>query len=301
MMKISYPTSNKKLLFCLACMLFMNLSYAVTVNATYVMFNSSIDSIMYDNVTGKFHGKTWGNAECQASSFSNYSSLEANSPYHTAGIGSNHSYNTYFEANNGKFFGQYGYSAPTIGRWNAETKALEKTVTIPNANHDKYFNWTGHTEVNVFFDGLAIYALTGDSAGSGGWRLTKLDQELNVLDSKVFQDSSIGHAFMINGKFFTSNSYDNFSFNQVFDFVTGSYSVCDFAISPNYGSGTAGSNYMTDSAYDAANDVMYFSRWGYIYKVDSASATFNATSVPEPSALALLGIGILVFLCRRGK
>lgn len=278
---------------------------AVTVNATYVVYNDSLDSIMYDNVTGKFHGKTWGEANCTAISFANATTLASNSPYHTGGIGNNSSYNTNFEANNGKIFGQYGgYNSYTIGRWNAETKALEATTTFPNTDGTNYFNWTSATNVNVFFDGLNLYALTGDSL-STSWRLTKFDQNLNALGSQVFADSSMGHAFMMNGKLFTSNSYDNFLFNQVLDFTTGSYTAVNYQLSPNMNEGAAGGNYITDSAYNASQDALYFSRWGYIYRVDNASVAFNApagTPVPEPGTWACLLIsGAVICFLRRNK
>jgi len=122
-----------------------------------------------------------------------------------------------------------------------------------------------------------MYVL-GQNTGGTSWQLNRMDSNLNVVETKSFTAGTLGYAIMLNGKLFTSTSYDSYTIDKVFNFATGTYTSVDYTLSGSSGA------YWGDTFFDPLTDTIYMNsvNASRIYKITNASTVFNAVGVPVP-------------------
>ncbi|MCK4303180.1 MAG: PEP-CTERM sorting domain-containing protein [Candidatus Eisenbacteria sp.] len=274
--------------------------FTATVQATLVPLEFARDTGGYhgfsmDQSTEKYYHVSHYNNACQLQTYANRTDFLNNTTPSTVDLQPEDGgiFGTYLEVMNGKVYGHDNPASATASRWDASSGENDlSTDVFPNmgGGNSHAFNWGGYSAVNFFQDGTGLYLL-GKNLTGDHWQLNQLDNKMNILQTKTFDGGTLGYAFMINGKLFTSqNCYINVVDN-VFDFATGTYSPVDYTLTiPNT------TYYWTNTFYDPIADTAYFqhSNEGKLYQVTSASTVFNAPGsvVPEPATLALMGLGI---------
>lgn len=232
--------------------------------------NNNYQSITFDPATGKYYQHYGFNGESSdIFEFSNAAAFEAGTSSATVTLQQPY-YGTYVAAN-GSLFARTEFNADTSGtgssRENLTTGAVERNVSFsglaPGRDGPDTFSWGGYTAMNFFYDpsnptGAFLLAKT-DAPDGQTWRLSTVDPNLNIIQSKTFQDDDIGFATMINGRLFTGAHEQNIfgdlvttGFDHVFDFTSGAYNPLDIDFL-----GIGPTQYIDNMIYDPASDTMY--------------------------------------------
>jgi hypothetical protein len=205
------------------------------------------------------------------------------------------------------------FSGAGSSRINLTTGAIEQSNPFSSylgRNGGDTFAWGGLTSMNFYNDPAGLFALgKTDAAGGQTWSVNRLDQDLNVLESKTFDATEIGFAVMVNGKlligqhtFDIEGNLHTDGFSSVFDFASGQLASVDHAFSR-----LGDSQYIDNLLYDAATDTLYaHNRAGgedapAFYKMGDVSKVLSGEikhSVPEPlntlAFLSLAAVGLIV-------
>lgn len=286
---------KKKLFFFFFLLFLISMAQAVTVTLTTASsLVTGHYSFAMDPITGKFYGSSNHTNHSVVNVYNNASAFASNTISSSLNLSSLY-YNTYAVAYNGKLYARASTSDVSVGKWDLTTGTREATkLPFTNMSTD-VFNWGGYSTVNWFYDGSSMYVLGKNTSGTS-WQLNRMDTDLNVLETKSFTAGTLGYAIMLNGKMFTSTSYNSNTIDKVFDFATGTYTSVSYSLSGSSGA------YWGDTFFDSTTDTIYMNSVdaSRVYKINNASTVFSApappSSVPEPGTWIALLIGLCVLI-----
>lgn len=274
--------------------------------------NDVYESLTFDAATGKYYQRPGRGFEGEWDMFEFANSLAFEAGISTRTVSLEQGYYGTYAAANGGLFGRSqlndDFSGSNSSRYNLTTGAIEHTGVFSNLgrNGDDTLDWGGLTSMNFYYDPSGIYLLAKtDAAGGKTWQLSKVDNDLNIVESKTFEydaggvtPGAMGFATMINGKLYMGAHTQNVTgdlvtggFDHVFDFTTGAYKPFEVDFS-----GIGDTQYIDNMIYDPSIDTMYLhnEQTQYFYKMGNVSAALaGAAAVPENgAALAYLTIAL---------
>jgi len=257
--------------------------------------NGGFHAYSFDASTESYYHRTGADGGYpEISVYNSDAALASNSPSRTVTPQGDTFSGTYFAVRDGRIYG-YSYLSNNVNKWNATTGAIEATRPIGDFNLEPSFDSGGFSFVDLLQDSTGLYVL-GHTAGVDSWSILQVDADLNIIATRSFTADSLGFAFMLNGKLFTSpNIIFSTVVTQVLDFATGTIEPVSYPI--NFVPGGV-LPYITNTAYDPTRDRLYIYNTGdaKLYSIAHASAAFGTNAVPEPSTFATAGIASLASL-----
>ena len=139
----------------------------------------------------------------------------------------------------------------------------------------------------------------GRESGGNDWRVSSIDENLNETHIGDVASHPFGNAFIIGSSLFFFDTYNDGQISTRFDLNTGVQSVVDYDIVLPFAQNRV---FWTHWSYDPFSDTLigHEREEENFFRVANASTLFNVNaSVPEPGALALLGLSSLALLRRR--
>jgi hypothetical protein len=278
------------------CFFISNVSATLITSSSVSTGSNFHAGTAYDASTNKYYRRSfYGNF----SEFDDLASFDSNSPSRTFSL-STLTHGSYFEVKNGVVYSRTSNSNTSVASFDVTDGSIIDTAVMPNVQGSNGssggFQWGGYSSVNFMADGDDLYNLGRDGSD---WFLTSLNDDLTVKSSiNTGITSQLGYAFVMNGNLFTAPSYYANSIDGKYNILADTYESVSFSLSS-----LVGSIYMTNYDYVAETDTLYASNYyGSRHAVQNASTQFGAESaeifgaesaeIPEPSVIALMGLGV---------
>lgn len=205
----------------------------------------------------------------------------------------------YFAVHNNRILGRPSDSSTQVASYDMSGGMITST-SIPGTigtNGSGTFDWGGFSGMNWFSDSTGLYNLGGTATNQ--WLLTKLDSDLNILEQQSVPHSGDGFAFMVDGKLFIGDDYNDPTVDYMFDTATATGATVSHSIA---GLGGALPLYITNTTYDPFQDRLYVQSGGQMYLSESGLANaLGIAAVPEPGSVGVLAILGVATIVRRRK
>lgn len=273
--------------------------HADVIPLTGVNATTGLKAYAADPVTGKYYRRDGIAGGTTVYVYDNQAAFEAGTSSGSITLGDGGFYGTYFEVNNGYLYARTDNSTTAVAKWNATTGARVTDVSaIPEMggqNNGHAFKWGGYSAVNFMQDHTGMYIFSR-KLDLTAWQLTKVDSNLNILESKdIAYNGTLGFAFMVGGTIFMGLEYNEHNVDYSFDFANGTLSSISHTLT-----GNSGTPYWSNTFYDYATDTLYMDdNSGGLFKAEDISDTLGV--VPEPASIALLGVASAIGLFFRRR
>lgn len=277
-------------------LLFSTLASATNIPVDLLNWNSGHSGSSYDSATGKYYYSDTYTSN-SITEYENKTDFEARTNGRTFTL-QDGTKGTYFEVRNGVVHSRTDSGTNLTSTWDLFGTKLS---TVSNAgyfgsNGYSTFNWGGYSGMNFMQDNDNLYLFGIDNRSTGLLSRVSEDGSNSVLEqwNVSSTNSHFGAAFIINDYLFYTDSYNNSTLNYKMDLATG---IIQTGLNLNLV--TPSSDYLTNFNYVADSDTLYGHNvyGGSSFKLENASLTLGAplqnAPIPEPSILALMGLGLL--------
>lgn len=261
------------------------------VSHTHVSGGASESSIAVDPITGKAY---ISRGIFGVSTYDNVTNMEKRWETNTLGI---ENYGTYLAAYNGSLYKHSGDpTKPQISKISATTGTVQATANITGGmavySAADGFNLPIRLFMNPMSDGNKLYVV-GGMGPSDQWGIATFDWALNQEKIVTFDllNATAGYAFAINGFVYFGDSYNSNHISRRVDAATGAVQTVDITLT-----GMVPGPIFTGITYDSLHDALYTNYYvsGLVGKATNISSQLGMENaeVPEPTSLALLGLGL---------